>query len=39
MNQLNNELLKFGLELMNTKSNILVEKIKNLIIELVHYSR
>ena len=31
-------LLKFGLELMEDKRSILNEKIKNVIIELVHYS-
>jgi AraC-like DNA-binding protein len=31
-------LLKFGLELMEDKKNILIEKIKNVVIEMVHYS-
>jgi len=31
-------LLKFGLELMDDKKSMLIEKIKNVIIELVHYS-
>ena len=36
--QLNNELLKSGLELMDNKRAILIERIKNVIIELVHHS-
>lgn len=35
---LNNALSKAGLELMDDKKSILVEKIKSIIIELVHYS-
>jgi AraC-like DNA-binding protein len=31
-------LLKFGLELMDDKKSILIQKIKNVIIELIHYS-
>jgi YesN/AraC family two-component response regulator len=31
-------LLKFGLEIMDNKKSILIQKIKNIIIELVHYS-
>ena len=31
-------LLKLGLELMDDKKSVLIQKIKNLIIELVHYS-
>ena len=31
-------LLKFGLELMDDKKSVLIEKIKTIIIELVHYS-
>lgn len=31
-------LLKFGLELMEDKKSILIEKIKNVIVEMVHYS-
>jgi AraC-like DNA-binding protein len=31
-------LLKWGLELLDDKKNILIEKIKNVIIEMVHYS-
>ncbi|MDA3854045.1 MAG: helix-turn-helix domain-containing protein [Bacteroidales bacterium] len=36
--QLNNELLKSGLELMDNKRAILIERIKNVIIDLVHHS-
>ncbi|HET8860897.1 AraC family transcriptional regulator [Marivirga sp.] len=36
--QLKENLLKIGLELMDDKKSILVEKIKNVIIEMVHYS-
>ena len=32
-------LLKFGLELMNDKKSVLIQKIKNVIIDLVHYSQ
>ena len=35
--QLKNELLKSGLELMDDKKAILIEKIKNAIVEMVHY--
>ena len=35
---LSNSLKKLGLELLDDKKNIMVEKIKNLIIELVHYN-
>jgi AraC-like DNA-binding protein len=31
-------LLKFGLELMDDKKSVLIQRIKNVIIELVHYS-
>jgi AraC-like DNA-binding protein len=31
-------LLKFGLELLEDKNMILIEKIKNIIIEIIHYS-
>ncbi|BAV07440.1 transcriptional regulator, AraC family [Filimonas lacunae] len=31
-------LLKFGLELMEDKKSILIEKIKGIIIEMIHYS-
>jgi len=36
--ELNKELKKSGIELMENKKSILIEKIKNIIIELVHYS-
>lgn len=36
--QLKAGLLKSGLELLNDKRSILIEKIKNLIVEMVHYS-
>jgi AraC-like DNA-binding protein len=36
--QLNVALKKSGLELMDDKKSMLIEKIKNIIIELVHYS-
>jgi AraC-like DNA-binding protein len=36
--QLKADLLKYGLELMEDKKNILVEKIKNVIVEMIHYS-
>ena len=38
LNQLDCELRKSGLQLMDDKKSILVEKIKNTIIELVHYT-
>jgi YesN/AraC family two-component response regulator len=31
-------LLKFGLELMEDKKSILIEKIKNIVVEMIHYS-
>jgi AraC-like DNA-binding protein len=37
-NQLKVNLLKSGLELMDDKKSILIEKIKNVIIEMIHYS-
>jgi hypothetical protein len=37
-NQLKTNLLKTGLELLDDQRSILVDKIKNVIIELVHYS-
>jgi YesN/AraC family two-component response regulator len=37
-NLLNAALKKSGLELINDKRSILIEKIKNIIIEMVHYS-
>ena len=36
--QLRDALLKSGLELMDDKRSVLIEKIKNVIVELVHYS-
>ena len=36
--QLKKNLLKSGLELLDDKKSILIEKIKNLVIEMVHYS-
>ncbi|WP_457270053.1 helix-turn-helix domain-containing protein [Pedobacter sp. UYEF25] len=36
--QIKTALLKFGLELMDDKKSMLIEKIKNVIIEMVHYS-
>jgi AraC-like DNA-binding protein len=36
--QLQKNLLKIGLELLDDKRSILIEKIKNVIIELIHYS-
>jgi AraC-like DNA-binding protein len=36
--QLKNSLLKSGLDLMDDKKSILIEKIKNVIIEMVHYA-
>jgi AraC-like DNA-binding protein len=38
LNQLNIALHKFGLELMDNKKSILIERIKGVIIELIHYS-
>jgi AraC-like DNA-binding protein len=37
-NQLKAGLMKSGLELMDDKKAILIEKIKNLVVEMVHYS-
>ena len=37
--QLKAALLRSGLELMDDKKSVLIEKIKNVIIELVHYSQ
>ena len=31
-------LLKFGLELMEDKKSILIERVKNIIVEMIHYS-
>ena len=36
--ELKTALLKFGLELMEDKKSILIEKIKNIVVEMVHYS-
>lgn len=36
--QLKENLLKSGLELLDDKKSILIEKIKNVIVELIHYS-
>lgn len=36
--QLKQNLLAFGLELMDDKKGILIEKIKNIIVEMIHYS-
>ncbi|MCW3466062.1 helix-turn-helix domain-containing protein [Chitinophaga nivalis] len=36
--QLKSALLKWGLELMDDKKSILIQKVKNVIIELVHYT-
>lgn len=36
--QLRTNLLHFGLELMNDKKSILIDKIKNVIIDMVHYN-
>ena len=38
LNQLKYALMKHGLELMDDKKAILIEKIKNIIIEMIHYS-
>jgi AraC-like DNA-binding protein len=38
LDMLNTELLKSGLEIIDDQKAILIEKIKNLVIELVHYS-
>ena len=37
-NQLKINLLTYGLELLDDKKNILIEKIKNVIVEMIHYS-
>src|SRR5688572_27105960 len=36
--ELKANLLKFGLELLGDKKSILIDKIKNVIIEMVHYT-
>jgi AraC-like DNA-binding protein len=38
LDQLRSDLLKSGLELMDDKKSVLIERIKKIIIELVHYS-
>ncbi|MGQ0826773.1 MAG: helix-turn-helix domain-containing protein [Bacteroidota bacterium] len=38
LNQLNTALKKWGLELIDDNKNVLVEKIKNVIVEMVHYA-
>ncbi len=38
LNAFKHSLLKFGLELLDDKKSILIEKIKKVIIELVHYA-
>jgi YesN/AraC family two-component response regulator len=38
LDNLNTSLKKIGLELLDDKKNIMVENIKNIIIELVHYN-
>src|ERR1700749_2644201 len=35
---LNTTLLKSGFELINDKRSILIEKIKNIVVEMIHYS-
>src|SRR5205085_10909716 len=37
-NELQANLLRSGLELLDDKRSILIEKIKNLIVEMIHYS-
>jgi YesN/AraC family two-component response regulator len=36
--ELKASLLKFGLELLEDKKSILIEKIKNIVVEMIHYS-
>ena len=36
--QLRENLLKSGLELLDDKKSVLIEKIKNIILEMIHYS-
>lgn len=38
LDQLKEKLLQFGLELMDDRKSVLIQKIKNVVIELVHYS-
>lgn len=35
---LKNALIKFGLELMEDKKSMLIEKIKNIVVEMIHYT-
>jgi AraC-like DNA-binding protein len=37
-NELKAALLPFGLELMEDKKSILIEKVKNIVVEMIHYS-
>ena len=37
-NQLKKNLLRSGLELLDDKKSILIEKIKDVIVEMIHYS-
>lgn len=36
--QLQTSLIKFGLELLEDKKSIIIEKIRNIIVEMIHYS-
>ena len=38
MEELKQSLLKFGLELLEDKKSMLIEKIKNIVVEMIHYS-
>lgn len=38
LNELKVALSKFGLELMEDKKSILIERVKNIIVEMIHYS-
>src|SRR5436305_14764142 len=38
LDELKVSLLKFGLELLEDKKSMLIEKIKNIIVEMIHYS-
>ena len=38
LEQMRDNLLQFGLELMDDKKSMLIQKIKNVVVELVHYS-
>lgn len=38
LEELKRGLLKFGLELLEDKKSMLIEKIKNIIVEMIHYS-